>query len=137
MIEAAGAIFISKSTKRVLLNFRSQHVNKGSTFGFWGGKIKTGETIIEGLSREIREEMGFIPEHDNTITMNIFTSDDNKFKYYSFVVIVEDEFIPNINEESDGYLWCNITNLPRQLHMGAKVILEEKSFKDNLLKLVS
>ena len=137
MIIAAGAIFLSKNTKRVLLNFRSQHVKKGSTFGFWGGKIHDDEKILEGLSRELREEMGFIPDYEKIIPMDVFTSDDNKFRYYSYVIIVDDEFIPNINEESDGYLWCNIQKFPKQLHMGANIILENSSFKNNLLKLVS
>jgi ADP-ribose pyrophosphatase YjhB (NUDIX family) len=136
MITAAGAIFLSKKTKRVLLNFRSQHVSKGSTFGFWGGKLFDKEDILEGLSREIKEEIGFIPHYDKFYPLDVYCSPDGHFQYYSFVIIVDKEFIPKINSESDGYIWCNLNKFPKQLHSGAKIILENPSYISNILKLV-
>lgn len=135
MITAAGAIFLSKKTKRVLLNFRSQTVSKGSTFGFWGGKIESGEEILQGLTREIKEEMGFVPNHDICFPIDVYCSPDGLFRYYSFVIIVDREFIPKINHESDGYLWCNMGAFPKQLHGGAKIILENPSYISNLMNI--
>lgn len=135
MITAAGAIFMSKKTKRVLLNFRSQAVSKSSTFGFWGGKIEHGEEILEGLTREIKEEVGFVPKHDELIPLDVYCSPDGFFQYYSFVIMVDREFIPRINHESDGYLWCNLSKFPKQLHSGARFILENPSYITNLLLL--
>lgn len=135
MITAAGAIFLSKKTKRVLLNFRSQNVSKGSTFGFWGGKLETDEDILQGLSREIKEEMGFIPNYEAFYPIDVYCSADGQFRYYSFVIIVDREFIPKINHESDGYLWCNMGAFPKQLHGGAKTILENPSYVSNLLNI--
>lgn len=137
MITAAGAIFLSKKTKRVLLNFRSQAVSKGSTFGFWGGKIEQGEEILAGLSREIKEEVGFMPRYDKFYPMDVYCSPDGQFTYYSFVIIVDKEFVPKINHESDGYMWCNLGAFPKQLHTGARIILENPSYVGALLNLVS
>lgn len=137
MIVAAGAIFMSKKTKRVLLNFRSQNVSRGSTFGFWGGKVDEDEDILAGLSREIKEEIGFMPRYEKFYPIDVYCSPDGQFRYYSFVIIVDREFIPKINSESDGYMWCNLNKFPKQLHSGAKSILEDSSYVSNLLKLCS
>ncbi len=136
MIKAAGAIFLSRKTKRVLLNFRSTSVSKGSTFGFWGGKIEEGEDIMQGLSREIREEVGFIPKYEKIYPLDVYCAPDGVFQYYSFVIIVDREFVPRLNSESDGYIWCNMNKFPRQLHVGARLILENPSYITNILKMV-
>lgn len=136
MINATGAIFLSRKTKRVLLNFRSTNVSRPSTFGFWGGKVEENETIITGLSRELREEIGFIPKYEKIYPIDVYCAPDGQFRYYSYVIIVEKEFIPRLNGESDGYLWCNLSKFPKQLHVGAKLILENPSYITNLLRMV-
>jgi ADP-ribose pyrophosphatase YjhB (NUDIX family) len=137
MIRAAGCVFISKSTKRVLLNFRSEDTAKPNCFGFWGGKLHTDESILEGLTREVIEELGMIPEYERIIILDEFTSPDGRFKYYSFAVIVTSEFIPILNEESQGYCWTGFDNYPKPLHPGAKAILENVSVKNSLIKLLN
>lgn len=136
MINAAGAIFLARNSKRVLLNFRSTTVSRPSTFGFWGGKIDDGETIVSGLSREIKEEIGFIPKYEKIYPLDVYCAPDGQFRYYSFVIIVEREFVPRINGESDGYMWCNLSKFPKQLHVGARLILENPSYITNILKMV-
>ncbi len=135
-IRAAGAIFMSRSTKRVLLNFRSEQSAKPNCFGFWGGKLDPDENILTGLSREVIEEVGFVPPYERFMIIDEFTSPDSHFKYYSFVVIVTDEFIPKINHESQGYCWCSLDNYPKPLHPGARAILENESVTKNLIRLL-
>jgi len=79
MIRAAGCIFIAKSTKRILLNFRSEQSNKPNCFGFWGGKVDPSENIFEGLSRECTEELGFIPVYERITIIDQFVSPDGHF----------------------------------------------------------
>lgn len=137
MIKAAGCIFLSRKTKRILLNQRSSGVSKPNCFGFWGGKIEQQESVLDGLSREIVEELGFIPKYEKIYILDEYISPDNQFKYISFVVIVEDEFIPNINHESSGYCWCSLGNYPKPLHPGAKSLLMNKSLVQNLQKMIT
>src|ERR1035438_3651950 len=116
VIQAAGCVFFARSTKRILLNFRSTTVSKPNCWGFWGGKINQDETIIQGLSREIKEEIGFLPEYERVTIIDEFHSPDAQFVYYSFAIFVVDEFIPLINDESQGYAWVGLNSYPKPLH---------------------
>jgi len=128
MITAAGCIFLSTDTGRVMLQHRSGEVNHPRTWGFFGGKSDDKEKPIDTLYREIEEELGLVPDIKKVIPINKFTSPNKKFIYHSFVVTVEEEFIPILNNESDGYCWVKIGNWPRPLHPGAKIQCNSKQF---------
>lgn len=128
MLQAAGTIFYSLNTNRILMNYRSSSVKNPHTWGFWGGKVEDNEKILEALSRELREEMGFIPEYIKVIPIDVFRTKDDKFRYFSFVVFVEEEFLPSINGESGGFGWFNIDHLPKPLHSGAFAVLKDDNF---------
>lgn len=128
-VKAGGVVFISTKTHRVGLYLRSPRVNSPLTWAFAGGKIHANETILRGISRELREEIGFVPEYKKVIPIDYFKSNDENFIFYSFAVIVEDEFIPRINHESGGWGWFDIDSLPKPLHQGAKLTLMHRDFK--------
>ena len=122
--EAVGAIFLSVRTGRVMLNLRSDTVSYPNYWGFVGGKLEKDETPVDGLRREIVEELGTnVPKLQDMIPFDVFTTKNNKFKYYSFLVVVQDEFVPDLNGESSGYAWVKIGNWPQPLHPGAKSTL--------------
>ena len=136
-IRAAGTLFIAKKTKRILLNFRSNTVSHPTCWGFWGGKLNEDESVFTGLTREVVEEMGFVPKHLKTQILDEYKSPDGKFKYYSFAVVVEDEFIPLTNDESIGYAWSAIGHYPKPLHPGARSLLDSKIIIKVLKNLVT
>ncbi len=78
------------------------------------------ETPKQALDRECKEEMGFVPDVKKTYPFDIYESKDKNFRYYTFVCIVEDEFLPTLNEESIGYLWINLGTWPKPMHSGAR-----------------
>jgi len=122
--EAVGAIFLAKSTGRMMLNLRSDTVTYSNNWGFVGGKIENHEIPLEALHREILEELGnSVPIIEDIIPFDVFCTKNGKFKYYSFIVVVKDEFIPILNDESAGYAWVKIGNWPKPLHPGAKSTL--------------
>ena len=82
--------------------------------------IDEGETPKQALDRECNEEMGFIPDVTKTYPFDIYESKDKNFRYYTFVCIVEDEFLPTLNEESIGYLWIELGTWPKPMHNGAR-----------------
>jgi len=121
---AAGVVFLAKDTGRCLLQLRNSDKRFKHTWGFWGGIIEGTETPYECIQRELEEEIGFIPEPLKLNPIDVFQSKDKKFYYYSFVYLVEEDFLPpRLNGESCGYAWVNIGNWPQPLHNGAKVTL--------------
>lgn len=57
---AAAAIF--NPLDQVLLALRPAHLHQGGLWEFPGGKVEPGETVLNALARELREELGITPE---------------------------------------------------------------------------
>ena len=75
------------------------------------------------------------PIHRAAIPLDIFWTIDKKFCYYTFVLVVDEEFIPEISNESGGFGWFNIESLPKPLHPGAKAMLFDNNIKINLRRI--
>ena len=116
-----GTIFVSTKTNRVLLNLRAAHKTHSMCWSLWGGMMEGNEQPREALLRELTEEMGFVPEIEKIDPFDIYQSKDRHVRYYSFVCIVEEEFIPELNIESCGYCWINLGDWPKPMHQGAKI----------------
>lgn len=115
-LESCGALIYARSTKRYLFLLRDHDRHSGS-WGLVGGKVEDGETVIDGLRREIQEEIGLIA-YNKIIPIEKFTSDNERFYFHTFLIPVNEEFIPNLNSEHRGYCWVPIKDHPRPLHPG-------------------
>ena len=114
---AVGALIYSTVSKRYLFLLRDATKYSGS-WGLVGGKVESGERVIEALYREALEEVGVDLSDKKSIPLETFTSDNGNFLYHTFVVSVDDEFIPKLNSEHRGYCWVNIADYPKPLHPG-------------------
>ena len=123
MIISAGALFKAEDTNRYLFILRSSKTSYPSRWSLVGGKVHYDEEILEGLTREITEELGFLPKITKWCPFNCFTSMDKKFQYHSCLLLTPKEFVPNLNDESDGYAWVNIDNPPKPLHQRLREVL--------------
>ena len=101
-------------------------------WGMVGGRSVDTETPWQGLQREITEEIGFQPNIQKTIPLELFVSKDTRFKFHTFVCAVEQEFVPRLNGEHSGYAWVSINCWPLPLHEGVKKTLQNKSIKSKL-----
>jgi 8-oxo-dGTP diphosphatase len=115
--EGVGALVYAQDTNRYLFLLRDNSKHSGS-WGIVGGKVDPGETVIQALIREISEEIGQNYEHQKFIPLETFTSENQKFVYYTFVVGVASEFVPVLNSEHRGYCWVYLEDHPRPLHPG-------------------
>jgi len=134
-VTGAGGIFYCRSTKRFLFLLRDDSKYKHK-WGFPGGKIEESETIVRGLEREIIEELGIMLDIEKIIPIELFTSDDGHFFYHTFILIVEKEFMPNLNNEHCGYAWVTIEGWPAPLHPGVFSTLKLDSIKDKIKVIV-
>lgn len=124
-IICSGALFFAKSTGKFLFLQRTKHKTAGQ-WGLVGGMSEEGETPWKALEREIKEEIGETPKFEKIIPLELFTSKDQKFFFHTYVVIVEKEFIPVLNEEHSGYAWTNAKDYPKPLHVGLRNTLQNK-----------
>jgi 8-oxo-dGTP pyrophosphatase MutT (NUDIX family) len=137
-IKAAGALFLSIKTKRFLFLMRADDTYT-NTWATVGGKTEPGESVIESLGREIQEEIGFLPIVRKTIPVDLFISNDEKFEFHTFVCLVDNEFIPKLNDEHKGYAWSGIDSYPKPLHpalYNALQLPELRSKIENILDLL-
>lgn len=131
IVEGAGALIYSTKTKRYLFLLRNTRKHAG-TWGLVGGKLNPGEIPTEGLFREINEELTTRLDAQKTIPIETFTSDNGGFVYHTFMIIVEDEFVPILNDEHRGYCWVRIEDHPKPLHPG---VWRSFNFKSILSKI--
>jgi 8-oxo-dGTP pyrophosphatase MutT (NUDIX family) len=116
-LEGVGAFIYCTCTKRYLFLLRNESRYSG-TWGVVGGKIESGELILESLLREMTEEIGGTIPNAKLIPLEKFTSDNDKFIYHTFIVPVEEEFVPVLNNEHRGYCWVSLEDHPKPLHPG-------------------
>lgn len=120
--QGAGCLFYSKSSGNVLFALRSGRVMEPHTWSGFGGKVDEGETVIEALEREVMEEAGFTDEavYDG---ISVYRDEDAGFEYHNYLVIVNEEFEPTLNDETDDFKWTSIENPPNPLHFGIEAAL--------------
>ena len=130
-IICSGALFYSTNTKRFLFLQRTDFKTRG-TWGLVGGRSRFTESAFEGLKREIIEEVGETAKFKKVIPLELFTSNDQKFYFNTYLIAVENEFIPKLNKEHSGYAWCNFECWPKNLHAGLRNTLNNKAIKGKL-----
>jgi len=128
----SGGIFLAKDTRRFLFLLRTQGKTAG-TWGLVGGKKEpTDNTAYDALTREIEEEVGKTPTIKKIIPLELFVSNDQHFQYNTYVLLVDREFTPTLNEEHSGYAWCDYENYPKPLHQGVKNSFTNKIIRAKL-----
>lgn len=129
-IKCSGAFIYCINTERFLFLYRKKSKNS-NVWGLVGGTNEKDESLGNGLLREIHEEIGAV-DIKKIIPLETFSSNDNKFFYYTYICIVENEFIPNLNGEHSGYAWSKYKDWPQPLHNGVKKTINSNIVKNKL-----
>jgi ADP-ribose pyrophosphatase YjhB (NUDIX family) len=134
-IECSGAIICSKATQRILLLQKSNGKHNGK-WGLVGGTHNAGETAWQGLSREIEEELSFLPNILKTIPLEKFVSNDTLFNFSTFFCVCENEFVPKLSKEHLAWGWFDLNSLPRPLHKALDLSLRNKIFQTKIQTII-
>ncbi|MDA9374121.1 NUDIX hydrolase [bacterium] len=128
MLKAAGGCIVAKDTKRILLQQRSSKSSYPRHWGFWGGKVEPNENVSQALLRELREELELDIERkvEKIYPLDQYHSRDKTFSYYTFIIVVDTEFLPKLNTESGGYAWIDSEHFPKPMHPGTRDTLFKK-----------
>ena len=130
-IVCSGALIYAKSTQRFLLLQKAQGKH-GGTWGLVGGTNMEGETAWQGLQREIVEEIGSLPAILKTIPLETFVSNDSVFNFHTYLCVVEDEFVPTLSKEHNGWAWATVDSSPKPLHQGLRSSFSNKTLRSKL-----
>ena len=82
------------------------------------GGIEIGESDLEGLKREVSEELSIDP---NIITYRFKGNEyhlERKSSFSWYEGLTPKEFIPKLDEENLEHGWFNISELPEPLYPG-------------------
>ncbi len=125
-----GALIYCSSTKRYLFLLRNQKRHAGS-WGLVGGGVNSNESIIDALHREIAEEIN-LESYLQIVPLEKFTSDQGNFEYHTYLITVETEFTPTLNNEHRGYAWTYLDDHPKPLHPGVWRTFNFKAIIDKI-----
>ena len=134
LIEGVGTFIYSTSTQRYLFLLRSSKKYAG-TWGLGGGGIEAGENLLTSLYRELDEELGYDFSETKVIPIEKFTSDNGHFNYHTFLIAVDEEFVPILNSEHRGYCWVELEDHPKPLHPGVWRTINFASVVDKIKTL--
>ncbi len=132
----AGAIILAKETGRILLPKRSSWVLQPNTWGVWGGAVDMGKSPEEAVSQEIEEECGYNGNFE-LYPLYVFHDAESGFKYHNFLAVVDKEFKPTLNWETDTFGWFELNDLPSPLHFGLAKLLNDKKSVDIINKFIA
>lgn len=129
-IIAAGILPICEKTGRIMLIRRGMDQSGPNLWAFFGGKFEDGidSSPKDTAKREFREESGIKNPLYRISKMPFYINDDNFLRFYSYIAIFEDEFVPNLEEEDEAqdYGWFYLDEVPDTLLPGVKEALDVK-----------
>ena len=130
----AGCLILARDTHRICIAHRSQKVEQPGTWGTWGGAIDADEDPAQAAQREVSEEAGYSGPMQ-MVPLYVFKHRSG-FTYYNFLAIVDQEFEPRLDWETQGYSWVKFGQWPQPLHPGLKALLSDAASLDRIRRAV-
>lgn len=118
----AGVLIKCIETNRVFLLLRNDKI---PTWALMSGTIDDGENIMDGLKREIYEELFHRANDIQFKKIRVEQIPEKNIEFHYYQGLTNKEFIPILDHENLNYGWFDKDNLPSPLYKG----LDEKIAK--------
>jgi hypothetical protein len=116
MQQRAGLLFLAKTTGRILL-ILEDHKWTVPTFARQSNLLEDAESLLDGYSR------------GRILPIELYLSEDRGFEYGTYVCLVDQEFL---TLAASTMAWCQLDDLPKQLHTGLKNTLSNQIIRTKL-----
>jgi hypothetical protein len=116
MQQRAGLLFLAKTTSRLLLILEDSKWTV-PTFARNSTVLQDAEILLEKFSS------------GRIIPIELYLSEDRGFEYSTYVCLVEKEFLTT---ETKTLAWCDLDYLPKQLHTGLKITLNNSLIRTKI-----
>lgn len=129
---AAGCLIHARDTNKWLFLLRSASVDNPGTWALPGGHVEVNEDYLAGAIREAREEAGVDLTEAQHKLIHVHRTDWPLSIYATYAFCIEAEFKPQLNWESQAYVWCSLDELPTPLHWGVDAMLNNSKAAERL-----
>jgi hypothetical protein len=116
MQQRAGLLFLAKTTGRILLILEDSKWTV-PTFARSGPLLADAEILLDSYCR------------GRILPIELYLSEDRGFEYGTYVCLVEAEFL---TQAEATICWSQLGHLPKQLHNGLKVTLNNSLIKTKI-----
>jgi hypothetical protein len=116
MQQRAGLLFLARSTERILLILEDSRWTV-PTFPRTGPLLDDAKSLLADYSQ------------GRILPIELYLSEDRGFEYGTYVCLVDEEFL-TINAST--ICWSTLENLPKQLHAGLKVTLNNQIIRTKI-----
>jgi hypothetical protein len=116
MQQRAGLLFLAKSTGRILLILEDSKWTV-PTFPRQRTLLEDADLLLKGYSQ------------GRILPIELYLSEDRGFEYGTYVCLVEEEFLTTA---ANTIAWSNLTSLPKQLHTGLKITLNNQIIRTKI-----
>ncbi len=116
MQQRAGLLFLAKTTGRILLILEDSKWTV-PTFARSGPLLEDAKSLLDRFCQ------------GRILPIELYLSEDRGFEYGTYVCLVDNEFLTTA---STTISWANLSHLPKQLHTGLKITLNNAVIKTKI-----
>ena len=113
IVQAAGVLIKCEKTGRIFMLLRN---DKSPSWSMVSGGLNKDENVVEGLKREIEEELSIDP---NIISLKFIYAEktpNQNVNFHYFEGLTSEEFSPKLDNENLEWGWFSKDKLPKPLY---------------------
>lgn len=122
--EGAGALFYCTETERFLLMLRGDDGDDGNCWCCLGGGRDDGESLETTVRREAFEEAALPMDTPYDLRRVGTKHYEDGFKFTNYLALIDEEFLPIINEEHKSFQWVPYRDFPPEMHEGMMSVFQ-------------